>query len=156
MHGKYTNPAKYYAARIRRTALRGLLRPLLRWQPMPDPQPGYSILIGCTAPLAAMLGANLQLLARQDLADLDRIIIVFDRPADQIAYPVERVMRERFASLPLEFHFYPPLRAKLFGALRVPWIYSWASWVQAMNACRTRYALLQRRFRRRLRGSITT
>src|SRR4051794_3599427 len=89
MRGKYTNPAKFHAARARRAALRRLVGPFLRWRPLADPRPGYSILIGCNAPLAPMLGANLQLLARQDLSDLDKILIVFDRPAAQIAYPVE-------------------------------------------------------------------
>jgi hypothetical protein len=142
MHGKYANPLKFHLVRARRAAIRRVISPFRRWRPLDDPESGYTILIGCNAPLAAMLGANLQMLSQQDLTDCDKIIVVFDRPAGQIEYPVERVMRERFPSLPLEFLYYPRRQAKVFGALRWAWIYSWASWMQALAACRTRYALL--------------
>jgi hypothetical protein len=142
MTGKYTNPLKYHAVRLQRFLLRRYLARLSRWEPMMDPQEGYSLCIGGSAPLAAILAANLELLSRQDLAHCRRIFIVFDHPRDQLPLPIEEQMRQRHPGLPLEFLYYTPAETRVFRRIGFPGCYSWFSWHKAIARCRTRYAIL--------------
>ncbi len=142
MTGKYTSPLKYHSVRLYRAGLRAYLSRLASWTPLVDAKEGYSLCIGCNAPLAAMLGANLQLLSQQDLTHLDKIYVVFDRPAAKIDFPVEQKMRERFPGLPLEFVFYTQREADALARVGWGWAYSWFSWQKAIGLCRTKHALL--------------
>ena len=42
--------------------------------------PGYTVLIACHAPVAEILRANLRFLGRQDLKNMDRVLIAMDGP----------------------------------------------------------------------------
>jgi len=142
MHGKYSSPLRFHLVRAQRALLRSIIRRFSSFTPIDDPKPGYSILIGCSTPLAGMLEVNLSLLARQELTNLDQIIVAFDHPADQLPLPVEKLAREHFPLLPLRFEYYSPFQARVFATLGLPWTYSWASWMKGLMACRTKYALL--------------
>jgi hypothetical protein len=140
--GKYSNWPKYALARLQRGGIKMSLRPLVSWEPLRDPKEGYSLLIGCNAPLAEMLGANLRMLSRQKLDHLDRIYVVFDRPPEELPIPVEARMRELFPQLPLEFRFYNAKQVAVSKRLGLPWVYAWMSWCIGLAECRTRYALM--------------
>jgi len=142
MTGKYTNPLKYYLAKSQRAVLRAYIGRMAHWEPMHNPLEGYSICIGGSAPLAAMLGANLELLARQDLSHCHKIYIVFDRPKEELPLPIEQLMREKHPLLPLQFDYYTRAEAKAFKRVGFPGCYSWFSWHKALARCQTRYAIL--------------
>ena len=140
---KYRSEISFRAGQARRLIVRGLIRGLVNWEPLPPvPAPGYSVIIGCNAPLLWMLGCNLQFLARQDLGNTDLILVVVDRPRDQLANDVELAMRARFPSLPLEFLHYTPLQRRVCNLVAWPWVQSWLSWSVGISRARTRYALL--------------
>ena len=143
MQGKYTTIASYAKTKCQRAVLRALLRPLIRWRPMAAAQEGCTILIGCTAPLARMLGATLAMLDRQQMPCVREVIVVVDRPAASIGFDVEHVMCERFPRLPLKFIFYTPLQARVLGLISWGWAYAWLSWAIGLAHTRTRYAFLQ-------------
>jgi hypothetical protein len=142
MRGKYHNPAHFLLVRAQRALLRAAIRPLVQWKPMGSPEPGYSVLIGCTARLWRMLGANLRMLARQDLKDMREIIVVFDRPCRGLMGRVEPHFRRAFPDLPMRFTYYSPAQYALCATLRWAWVYAWASWSMAIAATKTRFALL--------------
>jgi hypothetical protein len=143
MHGKYQNTIRFNSVRIQRAVLRAVLGRLVSWEPISGPRNGYSVLIGCNATLSSMVGANLRTLSRQDRSNMDRIIMVMDRPKEQIDLPVEKQMRERFPELPLQFIYYTPIQARLLHAIGWGWAYAWLSWSLGIAQVQTRYALLQ-------------
>ncbi|HSU65295.1 MAG TPA: hypothetical protein VLJ39_00360, partial [Tepidisphaeraceae bacterium] len=96
MQGKYSNYLQFTAARLHRAACLRTLGRLVEWEPLVDPEPGYSIVHACNTPLAEMLGANLRLLERQRLDHLRQIFVVFDRPSTQIPIPIEAQIRSEF------------------------------------------------------------
>jgi hypothetical protein len=143
MTGKYQSRVRFNMVRAQRWALRSLLRKLVRWEPLREPREGYTILIGCSSPLAPMLLTNLLMLSRQRRDNLDRIVMVFDRPSDKIDIPIEQRAREAFPQLPLEFVYYTPVQAKALAAIGWGWSYAWLSWCLGIAHTRTRYAFLQ-------------
>lgn len=139
---KYTSTSRYHAIRVQRFFLRAIIRHLARWRPMTDPQDGYTVIIGVASPLERIVHTNLKMLTRQRLGDLKEVILVCDRPKDQLATPLERELREAFPDLPLRFLYWTAFQRRLVDRLKFPWIDSWLSWSKGIAACRTRYALL--------------
>jgi hypothetical protein len=142
MQGKYRVWPHYVLAKTCRTLIHRRIKNLVSWEPLKNPKPGYSVVIGCNTPLAEMLGANLKMLQRQRLENLDRIIIVLDRPKDQMPYPVEQHLRQQFPTLPLRFIYYTPRQSNTVRAVSQPWVYAWLSWCLGIAAARTRYCFL--------------
>jgi hypothetical protein len=129
-------------AKLLRSLLHRRIKNLVNWKPLENPRAGYSIVIGSNTPLAEMLGANLKMLQRQRLDHLDQIIIVLDRPIDQMPYPVEQQLRNDFPNLPLHFIYYTQRQSDILRSVARPWVYAWLSWCLGMAAARTRYCLL--------------
>lgn len=125
-----------------RAALRGLIAPFASWTPLEQPEPGYTVIIGCNWPLAKVLLANLECINRQKRDHLKEIIVVFDRPADRIPVPIEQLTRQRFPSLPIRFIYYPSLTAKFFETIDWGWTYAWLSWSKGIAASKTRWVML--------------
>ena len=142
MKGKYSSYVRYVAAKAFRSVLHQRIQELVTWDALPSPREGYSIVIGCNTPLAEMLGANLNMLERQNLDHLDRIYVVMDSPREQMPFDVEAELGKRFPTLPLHFLYYTPLQARTLRKLGHPWIYAWLSWCLGMSAARTRYCFL--------------
>jgi hypothetical protein len=90
-----------------------------------------------------MTGAVLRMLQRQHRTNLDRILVVFDRPRERIAFPVESRMCERFPDLPLTFLYYNPQQARTLGAIAWGWAYAWLSWSIGIAHTTTKHAILQ-------------
>jgi hypothetical protein len=143
LNGKYQSRLRFHTVRAQRWLLRSVLRTLADWRPLPEAQDGYTILIGCSSQLARMLLTNLLLLSRQRRGNLRKIVVIFDRPSDQIGTPIERAAREAFPDLPLQFVYYTPLQAKVLGAIGWGWAYAWLSWCLGIAQAQTRYAFLQ-------------
>lgn len=141
MQGKYKTWVQFTIARISRAICHQRLRHLITWKPLRNPKSGYTIIIGCNTPLAEMVGANLRMLQQQRMEHLDRIIIVFDRPKEQIEYPVEQEMRRMYPTLPLLFLYYSEKQARVTRSFARPWVYSWASWCTGMAAAETKYCM---------------
>jgi len=122
--------------------LRVILPWTLRWKPIESVHEGYSIIIGCNAPLASMLAGNLEMIRRQNRENLKQIHIVFDRTRGNIDETFETSVKKRFAELPLEFHYYTSFQALVAHAACSPWVYCWMSWCIAIAAVQTRYVFL--------------
>lgn len=142
MRGKYTNYFQFLLARIHRARTLRVISKLVEWKPLEQPKPGYTIVLGCNTPLAEMLATNLLMLRRQRLKNLDRIIVVFDRPKHELAMDIERDMRAEFPELPLEFIYYTELQSKVSRGFKRPWVYCWLSWMIGLAAARTKYCVL--------------
>jgi len=142
MQGKYKNWLQYGLARTRRALLRAAIRPLVTWEPVSEPRDGYTIVVGCNTPLAEMLAANLHMLGRQRLANLDRIVVVFDEPKSQMPFAAEEAMRRAYPELPLEFAYYTRRQARVCRMIGFAWVNCWLSWCIGIAAARSRYCLL--------------
>lgn len=140
---KYKSELKYRMVQVRRMALRMVIRKLAKWEAMAAPADGYTVIIGCNTPLAKMLGANLYFLSQQDLSHCDRILVVLDRPREQMPFDVEPKLRARFPKLPVEFVYYSQQQAEVVAKVKWPWVNSWLSWSIGLGVTRTRYAMLQ-------------
>lgn len=142
MHEKYTTETGYRLARARRDLLRAVLRPIHRWQPMRDPQPGYSLVIGCPARLVRVLFANLALIRQQRREHLRQIVVGFDVTERAADAALLARLRQRFADLPLKFVFYSRWQARVLDALGWAWCYCWLNWAAPIAALETRYAIV--------------
>lgn len=142
MEGKYTSATKYWLTKARRAGLRAMLRPLLSWRPLDEPEDGYSAIIGCASGLAPLLLTNLRMLARQQSPNLRKVLVIWDRRPTPQTEEVSAQARREYGRLPLEFVHYTPAQARVLAAVGWGWCYSWLSWSIGIAAARTRYALL--------------
>ena len=140
-HEKYRNEARFRLKQLSRLPILRTIERLTQWQPLDHPEEGYSIIIGCNTRLARMLGCNLKYLARQNLTHLDRILIILDRPRDEMADDIEPVIRSRFPRLPLEV-VYTKMQRRICSTIRWPWVRSWLSWSIGIGRLNTRYGFL--------------
>ena len=142
MQGKYQTRSRYIAAKLKRLPLRALLRCSASWRPLRNPEPGYTIILGNYAPLSEILLANFRLLEQQDLTNARQIIVVTDRPKDQLKVPIEELALKAFPKLPLRFLYYNRVEQRVFSAIGWAWTYCWKSWCKAIAQTRTRYAII--------------
>lgn len=123
--------------------LRVVLRWAVRWQPIAKPEPGYSIIIGASAPLSPMLAGNLLTLDRQQRDNLREIIVVFDRQRGSLPDSFEADLRKRFPRLPLTFLYYTAFQDRIAQRASLPGVYAWMSWAIAIAQVRTQYVFVQ-------------
>ncbi len=107
-----------------------------------NPRRGYSIVIGCNTPLAEMLGANLKMIERQRLENLDRIFHRARSAAIGDALPDRICNCARAFDLPLRFVYYTDHQSETARKVGQPWVYAWLSWCLGIAAARTRYCFL--------------
>jgi hypothetical protein len=139
---KYRSELEFRLTQMRRLPIRRMIGKLTQWDPLERPKEGYSIIIGCNTRLARMLGCNLKYLAQQDLRHLDKVLVILDRPRDELADDIEDVIRSRFLTLPLEFVYYNKMQRWVCDTIRWPWVKSWLSWSIGAGRLNTRYAFL--------------
>ncbi len=139
MHGKYGNWPRYGRGEgtLAAPPSSGQFGNLANWQPLENPRRGYSIVIGCNTPLAEMLGANLKMLERQRLENLDRIFIVLDQPRSQMHFRSNRNCAS-FPDLPLHFIYYTDHQSETARKVGQPWVYAWLSWCLGIGAAKRR------------------
>lgn len=142
MQGKYTNPLRYLAVKAQRAVLRRMIAPLVSWQPLSDPQPGCTVLIGAHGDLPQLVPANLQCLSKLNLRSVRQIIVVLDRPRSEMSVDVEADCRVRFPELPLTFCYYTAQQRRVTQRIGWGWVNSWLSWSIGISQTRTAHAML--------------
>ena len=143
LRGKYTSRSRYLRARLQRSALRAVLRGLQSWGPPPkEPLPGYTIAIACHRRFPEMLIPNLRLLADQDLAHLDRVLIAFDGPREDKLAAVESRLRDQSPGVRFEFFYQSRFQARVIRTIGWAWVDIWLSYCKCLAATKTRYVLL--------------
>jgi hypothetical protein len=142
MEGKYTSRLRFEYGRVRRAILRLLLRTLLEWKRLDDPQDGYTIIIGCSGRLLPVARANLAMLRLQDLTGLRAILLVIDETQEKLGQPSLDALRSDFSDLPLKVIFYSKRQKRIARLVNWAWVYSWLSWSIGISRTETRYAIL--------------
>lgn len=141
--GKYTTNTRYWAAKLRRFAVRLAISPLVEWKPLLHPNDGYTMIVGVNPGLLGMLDANLRLLARQDLSLMRQLIIVVGTSRSRVeASRIETRLKAEFPTLPLTFLYYTPVQYRIAASIRWAWVYSWLSWCIGIAEAKTRYVIL--------------
>lgn len=138
---KYHTSMQYARARVSREALRAIIRPLASWQPLDQPAEGYSLVIAAYAPLAEVLPANFELLARQDLTGLREVIVSMDAATSPELRKLEHLLAQRL-SVPTRVLYRSSAQAMTLRAINWGWVGCWLNYVEGLAACRTRWALL--------------
>ncbi|HEX7008614.1 MAG TPA: hypothetical protein VF184_01445, partial [Phycisphaeraceae bacterium] len=139
---KYDSKIRFHLTRLQRYFMRAILKRLASWEPLEEPQPGYTLLIGCPAEMTPVLHVNLMMIMKQQQQHLREVIVVFDQDRDRMGSEAERKLRQAFPTLPLCVLHYTPWQARLLRLIGWGWCYSWLSWSLGIAQTRTRYALL--------------
>lgn len=133
---------RYWRKALSRGAMAWMIRGLVDWKPMAAPEEGYTVLIGCASRLAPLLKANLALLARLDLSNARKILVVVDAAKEDLGAAFEDQCRAVSDALPLEFLYYDAGQLRVARRIEWGWVYSWLSWCKGIAACTTRHAFL--------------
>lgn len=112
------------------------------WKKLPDPEPGYSIILGVPWSLRHLLNVNLAFIAKTDSPSLKRIHVVFDRRKRPGAEKIIAEAKREFPDLPLEFAFYGPIRGAIIEKVDVSTFYNSMNCVTALSQIRTSHAVL--------------
>lgn len=126
--------------RLRRRLLTRSLEDLVEWFPLNEPEPGYTIVIGCVTDLAGIALANLEALGRCDLQKCAEVLLVFDRQLAEVA--VLDDLPESVAGAPVRVLGYDASQERTARRVAWGWVYSWMSWSIGIGAARTRAVLL--------------
>jgi hypothetical protein len=144
MRGKYTSLPRYLAAYAKRELLRLRLRQAVSWNPLSNPEPGCTAIIGMCHRLPGVLLSNLRCLLDAAWPALSRIIIVVDGAEGCIPKELEaRARALATGEISIDVYYYSEAQAKQSEELRLPYVFSWLSWSIALSHCRTKYALIQ-------------
>ena len=127
---------------VKREIAKALLSPLLRWRPLKNPAPGFSLVLPAPWALRHILGVNLRFVQRANLDGLHRFHVVFDRTKQAGADEFIEKVRARFPDLPLEFQFQPRLAGSIVRLVNRSHFYANLSWTVGLGACASRYAIL--------------
>ena len=139
---KYTSALAYLAARARRAPLRLALRDLVRWEPLPDPEPGYTVVIAAMRDLAEVCLANLELVGRMNLGNARELLVVMDCTADELPEGFVERATDLVRQVPVRVLTYNAAQHRVSHFIDWGWVYSWLSWSKAIAAARSRYVLL--------------
>lgn len=118
------------------------LRPWVRWKGLEAPREGYSIVLGVPWALRHLLAVNLRFVAAQEREGLDRVFVVFDRPAQEAGDAFIAATVEAFPELPLDLRFQPRPAADLVHRVGRSKFYASLNWVTGLAHCETRHAVL--------------
>src|SRR5688500_4847823 len=142
LQGKYKSRVTFIKVRLQRALLRTVLRTLHSWEPLNDPQPGYTILIPCHHRLPEVLLPNLGLVARQGLSGLDKTVVSFDSVESPKLTEIADRLRGEYPQLRLEFVYQAPKQSRIIRKIGWAWVDIWLSYCKCLSAARTRYAML--------------
>jgi hypothetical protein len=143
MRGKYSSWPKFFAAYGIREILRLRLRNAVSWQPLQQPEPGCTAIIGMCHRLPEVLLGNLRCLHAAAWPELTRAIVVVDAQRGSIPAALEAQAVEICSKFKLEFRYYTPAQAALTERLRLPYVFSWLSWSIALAECTTAQVFIQ-------------
>lgn len=127
---------------IQREFVKALLRPFLRWKPLENPLPGFSIILGTPWALRHLLEVNLRFVEKTDLSRLHRLYVIFDRVRQTGADDFIETVKAAFPRLPLDFQFHPPVAGKIVRLASQSKFYASLNWITGLRACQAEYAIL--------------
>jgi len=142
MQGKHSNVLKWLAAWVARERLRKRLRGLVRWDPLTNPEPGCTVVLGMCSRLPHVLLANLRCLAASHWPDFKELVIAVDCRGFVGSEGYESTARKLLPGLPIRFLYYSETEAKLAEQLKLPYVYSWLSWCLAIRQVKTEHILI--------------
>ncbi len=142
MRGKYSNRLSYTLAQMRRLPMNALLRDQVRWEPMADPEPGYTPIIGCMASIPEVALANVRLMSRMDLTHAKEVILVFDRPPALMPEGFADRLEEARGDMPVRLLHYTDRQHAAAERIRWGWVYAWMSWTTGIANASTRHVIL--------------
>ena len=134
--------ARLATTNFHRLAMHTLLHDLVVWEPLPNPEPGYTVIVGCMKNLAAVVIANLRLCARMNKNRLHEIILVFDCSVDQIPSDVRDLIAESNESLRIRVVGYNDRERRVSQFLNWSWVYCWLSWCIAFREARSQAVII--------------
>jgi len=142
LRGKYHSRLQFNYVRAYRGLLRLLIRPLVRWKPIADPKPGYTLAIACHDRLPEILVPNLELVCKQDLDNLHSTVVSFDGPRTPQLADTAAHLERRFPQLRLRILYLGPLQAFVVRLIRWGWVNCWLSYCKCIAAADTRIVIL--------------
>lgn len=142
MRGKYSNWFAFTAARLRRAPMVAKLRGLVEWEPMTNPEEGFTVVIGCMAALPDVAVVNLNLIRRMETPSLKRVILVFDCPAQEMPEGLLKRIEAARGSVPVTVLNYSEHQASVARRIQWGWVYAWMSWTTGIAHATTRHVLL--------------
>lgn len=141
MNGDHA-PLRYAIKVMTRAGMRAVISPLVHWSPMERPEEGYTVLIGCTHRLQAMIPANLRMLARQHAPNCREILLGIDCERHELDEDFEERVRDAAGGLKIRCLFYTPRQRRVSRAINWGWVYAWLNWSLGIANSTTRYAML--------------
>lgn len=139
LQGKYDSRKQFYMVKAYRSLLRAVLRPLMSWQRLENPKPGYTVSVPSHWRFPHMLEASLLFLGQQDLKHMDRVICAIDCPKNAEWERAEIRMKQRFPELKLEFLYQTPLQSKVLRMINWGWVDAWLSFCKGIAVAETQY-----------------
>ncbi|MFO0831828.1 MAG: hypothetical protein U0637_08275 [Phycisphaerales bacterium] len=133
---------QYVKKALARRAMGAVIAPLVEWQPLVEPQPGYTVLVGCNRRLGGLLMANLAALARQERGNLREVILVIDGGEEEVGFSVVERAARVAPGLPVRVVHYSERQRSVTRRIDWGWVYAWLSWCVGIAATTTRYAML--------------
>jgi len=141
MQGKHSNIIKHAAAWLHRERLRYQLSSLVSWQPLNEPKPGCTAIIGMCSRLPRVLGANLRCLIAARWPDLKQIIIAIDATRED--FPLEaNYLMATYPGIEIKVVHYSNEQSRFAENIKLPFVYSWMSWSIALAEVETRDVLI--------------
>ena len=141
MRGKYQKWIVHTAASLAREVLRRKLAKLVHWEPLNDPVPGCTAIIGDCSSLPNVLMANLRCLEASRWPDLKQVIAVFDRkPSIRTSSLVSEAL-SAFPQLNLQFFHYSDEQHAAAERYKLGYLYAWLSWCIAIKHAKTEHVL---------------
>lgn len=142
MQGKYPNWLAYQAARLKRAPIVSQLRDIVSWDPLIEPEEGYTVVIGCMAALPDVAVTNLNLMRRMNIPSAKEVILVFDRPEHKMPEGLVDRIEEARGEMPVRILNYTEKQHAVAERIKWGWVYAWMSWSKGIGASTTRHVLL--------------
>lgn len=142
MQGKYPNFFVYQLARLKRAPMVAQLRNLVEWQPLENPEEGCTVVIGCMAALPDVAVTNLNLMRRMHMPSVKEVILVFDRPAQEMPPGLIERLQSARGEMPLRILHYSDKQHAVAERIQWGWVYAWMSWSIGIAHSTTRHVLL--------------
>jgi hypothetical protein len=139
---KYGSWPHFWVAYANREVLRARLKPLVSWKHHDKLDEGCTAVLGLCSKLPHVLAANLECLEACRWPELRELVIAIDNVKENVDTAYVEDILLRFRSLNVRFSFYSEKQHRMAEKLKLPYVYSWLSWVTAMNEVRTKTVLI--------------
>jgi glycosyltransferase involved in cell wall biosynthesis len=139
---KYSSWTRYLLALAKRLPIRILIRPLVNWLPLSDPNNGYTIVIACHRRFPEMLQASLKLLYRDELPNLRETIIVIDGHSTDRLKIAEDQFLASFPKLNIRFIYQTWFQSKICRFISWGWVDCWLSYCTGLANSTTKVVML--------------